>query len=84
MTDALERSQSASGKQMKGWDSPGNDQLPVLSLSSDEEDEDAKKEEDHTGRGKRVSPAHGAHQSCMPQSMGHKQHPRAVPESWQT
>lgn len=53
MTDALERSQSASRKQMKGWDSPGNDQLPVLSLSSDEEDEDAKKERKITlGEGK--------------------------------
>lgn len=49
MTDALEKSQSASGKQMKWWDSSRNDQLPVLLLSTDEEDEDAKKERGERG-----------------------------------
>lgn len=50
MADTPEKSSSASGKQNESWDSPGNGQLPVLSLSSDEEDEDAKKERNVTLR----------------------------------
>lgn len=67
MTDALEKSQLASGKQMKWWDSPGNDQLPVLSLSSDEEDEDAKKERE--GEKGKSSPL-SISETCMSSAHG--------------